>query len=256
VRRLELIETPVPSSPVPRAELDEWRDRFGLVAGITERGANGFSLAWRAPDEAAETVTDRCRAFRDAMRPGFTALQMAAQCHGTSVAWHSDVGPGWHVVDDVDGHATAQEGVLLAVSVADCVPVYLSVRDGAAFALLHAGWRGVAAGVLEAGLAVLKRRARAWPADVVMHCGVAICAECYQVGPEVIRAVDGRPARKRGRLDLRLALARHAEAAGIREISLSPLCTSCDGDRFYSHRASAAGSGRQLAYLGRPARSD
>lgn len=255
VRRAELTEAPVAGSPVPRLELDAWAARFGLVAGVTTRGTGTppFSLALRAPDEPAGAVQERLRRFRDAMRPRFTAVQMAHQVHGVHVAWHEAVAPGFHVLDDADGHATAAPGLLLAVSVADCVPVYCAARDGAAVALLHAGWRGAAAGALEAGLERLRRHAGARPADVVVHLGVAICGSCYEVGPEVVRAVEGRDVPGKSRLDLRAALGRRAEAAGVREVSVSPLCTVCDGDRFFSHRGSAGGSGRQLAYLGRPA---
>lgn len=256
VRRSELIEAPLAGSPVPRAELDEWAARFGVVAGVTERGASipPFSLALRAPDESAEVILERFRGFRAAMRPAFPAVQMAHQVHGAHAAWHEAVAPGWHVLDDADGHATSEEGVLLAVSVADCVPIYLVSRDGAALALLHAGWQGTAAGILEAGLERLRRHAGVRAADVVLHCGVAICGSCYEVGPEVVRAVEGRAVRGKARLDLRAALGRRAEAAGVREISRSPLCTMCDADRFFSHRGSGGGSGRQIAYLGRPAR--
>ena len=250
-RRSELIEGPVPDSPVPRAELDEWRERFGLVAGITQRGAGevpySLGLSASAP---AERVMSRFRAFRAAMRPSFSALQMAHQVHGPEVAWHESVAAGWHVRDDVDGHATRQPGLLLAVTVADCVPVYLAAHDGRAVALVHAGWKGTAAGVLEQGLDTLRRIGGVLPADVVVHCGVAICGNCYEVGPEVIRAVEGRTVRGKTMLDLRAVLARRAEAAGVREISVSPLCTSCDADRFFSHRASGGDGGRQIAYLG------
>jgi len=252
-RRSELIEAPVPDSPVPRAELDEWRERFGLVAGITERGPDlaSFSLGLSAGDPA-DVVMDRFRAFRAAMRPAFTALQMAYQAHGRDVVWHEGVAAGWHVRDDVDGHATMQPGLLLAVTVADCVPVYLAARDGRAAGLLHAGWKGTAAGVLESGIAVLGHIGGVLAEDLVVHLGVAICGRCYEVGPEVISAVEGRSVREKTTLDLRGALARRAEAAGVREISVSPLCTNCDRDRFFSHRASGGDGGRQIAYLGRP----
>ena len=251
-RRAELVEAPIPDSPVPRAELDEWRERFGLVAGITQRGAGvPFSVGLSAADPA-EQVSARLRAFRAAMRPGFDALQMAHQVHGNEVVWHERVAPGWHVRDDVDGHGTAQAGLLLAVTVADCVPVYLAARDGRATALVHAGWRGTAAGILEMGIELLRRRADVTAPDVVVHCGVAICGQCYEVGPEVIAAVEGRTVKGPTLLDLRRALARRAEAAGAREISVSPLCTSCDRDRFFSHRGSGGDGGRQIAYLGKP----
>jgi YfiH family protein len=255
VRRTELIEVPVPGSPVPRAELDEWRERFGLVAGITERGGGEpfFGLGLTASRDASALVMERFRAFRAALRPAFTALQMAHQVHGRDALWHQEVAPGWHVRDDADAHATAQRGLLLAVTVADCVPVYLAARDGRAIALVHAGWKGVAGGVLESAMDLLRRVGGVLAEDLVVHCGVAICGDCYQVGPEVVRAVEGRVVRGRTMLDLREALARRAEGAGVREISISPLCTSCDAGRFFSHRASGGDGGRQIAYLGRPA---
>jgi len=189
----------------------------------------------------------RFRAFRAAMRPRFLALQMAHQVHGRDIVRHVGVVAGWHVRDDVDGHLTAQRGVLLAVTVADCVPVYITLDDGSAIALLHAGWKGTAAGILEAGIAALSARPPVRPS---VHLGVAICGNCYEVGPEVIEAVEGRRVPGKSQLDLRAVLARRAEAAGVQDITISSWCTSCDRDRFFSHRGSGGDGGRQIAYLG------
>jgi YfiH family protein len=249
----ELCESAVADRAVPQAELGEWRERFGIVAGITERGVgDGFSLGF-CTAEPVETVMGRWRSFRDAFRPGFGALQKSHQVHGATVLWHEGVGQGWHVADAADGHATVQQGLLLGVTVADCVPVYLTSRDGAAVALLHAGWRGTAGCILEAGVRLLHERAKVSPADVVMHCGVGICGPCYEVGEEVGRAVLGPGAKPgRQRLDLRAVLAGQAEALGVGEVTISPLCTSCDHHRFFSHRASGGKDGRMIAYLGIP----
>jgi YfiH family protein len=242
-------ERSISDPQVPRAELVEWRERFGLVAGITERGsaAAPFSLGLSATDPA-EQVMARFRAFRAAMRPGFQALQMAHQVHGRAIVRHDHIAEGWHVRDGVDGHITAQPGLLLAVTVADCVPVYLTRDDGSAVALLHAGWKGTAAGILEAGIAAL---AVMPSCRLAVHLGVAICGRCYEVGPEVVQAVEGRTVLGKSHLDLRAALARRAEAAGVKDISISSLCTNCDRGRFFSHRGSGGDGGRQIAYLGR-----
>jgi YfiH family protein len=239
---------------VPRAELVEWRERFGVVAGITERGPDGgFSLGL-ASREPVGAVVERWRALRQAVRPAFPALQRAHQVHRTTVKLHDGVAPGWHEADDADGHITRQRGLLLTVSVADCVPIYLITTDATAVALLHAGWRGTAGGMLEAGLRRLCEVSNSSPGDVAMHCGVAICDSCYEVGEEVARAVLGPSARPgKQHLDLRAVLAAQAEELGVREVSVSPLCTSCHRDRFFSHRARADG-GRMVAYLGMPLR--
>jgi len=237
---------------VPRAELAEWRERFGLVAGLTVRGGNGgFSLGLQT-EEAVGQVMGRWRAFLHAVRPAFPAFQMARQVHSATVAWHEGVGAGWHLAEEVDGHATAQRGLLLGVTIADCVPVYLAARDGGAFALLHAGWRGIAAGILERGVGLLASRCGVKPGDVAIHLGVGICGGCYEVGPEVVHAIEGRRAGGPTGLDLRDALSARAARLGLRGITRSPHCTACSRDRFFSHRGSAGHDGRMVAYLGRP----
>ncbi len=237
---------------VPRAELAEWRERFGLVAGLTVRGGNGgFSLGLQT-EEPVGQVMGRWRAFLHVESRQFPAFQMARQVHSAKVAWHEQVSDGWHVAEEIDGHATRQRGLLLGVTIADCVPIYLAARGGEAVALLHAGWRGVAAGILERGVGLLASRSGSGAADVVVHLGVGICGGCYEVGPEVVRAVEGRVVRGPSSLDLRDALAARAARLGVREITRSPHCTACSRDRFFSHRGSAGHDGRMVAYLGRP----
>lgn len=236
---------------VPRFALDEWRERYGVVAGITARGdgpGRGFDLGlWT--DAPVGDVMSRWRAFR-AAEPGFTAVVLGNQVHRTEISWHERA-EGWLQVDGVDGHATATPGVLLTVTVADCIPVYLLAPSAPAIALLHAGWRGAAAGILERGVRLLAARAGCAPADMVMHCGIGICGECYQVGPEVLEAFalrgDGRGP---WQLDIRERLAEQAGALGIGEVSRSTWCTAHHRPLFYSHRASGGSDGRMVAYLG------
>lgn len=245
-------ETFLADPMVPRAELVEWRDRFGLVAGLTVRGGNGgFSLGLQT-EEPVGQVMGRWRAFLHAVHPQFPAFQMARQVHSAAVAWHEQVEPGWHVAEDIDGHATGQHGLLLGVTIADCVPVYLAARGGELFALLHAGWRGVAAGILERGVGLLASRCGVGAGDVAVHLGVGICGSCYEVGPEVVLAVDGRRVPGAAPLDLRDVLAERAARLGVRDLTRSPFCTACSRDRFFSHRGSAGHDGRMVAYLGRP----
>jgi hypothetical protein len=236
--------------PVPAVELAEWADRYGLTAGITTRDG-GFNLGLLTPDPAAD-VLGRWRVFAAAMTPGFPSIVAGLQVHGQAVARHHAPGPGWTILDGVDGHATAAAGVLCCVSVADCVPVYLAHPRSGTVALLHVGWRGAASGMVEAGLAALRDLGVARVAEIVMHCGIAICGSCYEVGPEVISAVTGAPAVRPAQLDLRANLAARAAAAGVGAVSISPFCAAHDADRFFSHRRSGGTDGRMLAYLGRP----
>lgn len=256
----QLRESPAGDPVVPRLELAEWAERYGIVAGVTTRP---LSLGlWS--DESVGQVMGRWRAFRAAFAPAFPAVVLSHQVHGTVVRWHAGRPDGWLLLDGVDGHATAERGVLLTITVADCVPVYLAAPDKGAIALLHAGWRGTAGRILERGIGLLKERAFVRTADIVMHCGVGICGSCYEVGSEVAQALaDAR--RERGedggerfppdavaRFDLRAVLAQQAAELGVTRLSASPWCSAHDRRHFFSHRASGARDGRMVAYVGQP----
>lgn len=240
-----LSETAVRDAAVPRLELTEWAERYGLVAGVTTRPSS-LGL-WS--DEPVGQVMGRWRAFRTAFALRFPTVVLSHQVHGTEVRWHESLPEGWLILDGVDGHTTSQRGVLLTVTVADCIPVYLAVPQKGVIALLHAGWRGTAAGILARGVETLARRGAVTSSDIVMHCGVGICGECYEVGPEVAGrfGLSGTV-----HLDLRVALTQQARELGIQEVSSSPWCSAEEHGRFFSHRASGGRDGRMVAFLGRP----
>ena len=250
-----LRESPAPLAGLPLYELAAWRERFGVIGGITARGeaaGRGFDLGlWSA--EPVGAVMTRWRQLRQS-EPRLGGTLLGSQVHGADVRWHDGAEPGWLQVDGVDGHATAAQGVRLCVTVADCVPVYLLVPDQRAAALLHAGWRGTAAGILERGVSLLRARLGCAAASIVAHMGVGICGACYEVGAEVMRGC-GHAAEGPGpwHIDLRAELASRAGALGLGDVTVSPWCSAHDRPRFYSHRASAGADGRMVAFLGWPA---
>jgi len=130
--------------------------------------------------------------------------------------------------------------------------VYLAAPQKQVVALLHAGWRGTAAGILERGVDVVKRLGFVRASDIVMHCGVGICGNCYEVGSEVLSQFSGRAETAPGHVDLRAALAQQGRALGIGAITLSPWCSAHDREHFFSHRASGGRDGRMIAYAGLP----
>jgi YfiH family protein len=241
-------EAPVPG-PVPRFELKEWRAETGLVAGITGRGVApgpGFDLGLWSESPVGETMR-RWRAFRQTYSD-FDSVMLGQQVHGVEVMTASP-GRGWLQVEGIDGWVTTTPGVLLTVTVADCIPVYLAAPRGVA--LLHAGWRGTAGGILGRGVERLCAVAGADMGDISMHCGVGICGACYEVGSEVMLGC-GAPAEGPGpwHLDLRERLAAQAAGLGIAQVTLSTWCSAHHRDRFYSHRASGGRDGRMVAFLG------
>jgi copper oxidase (laccase) domain-containing protein len=133
----------------------------------------------------------------------------------------------------------------MAVTVADCVPVFLAHPSGAV-AALHSGWRGTVARITEKALVALAELGlRA--GEVGLHCGPAICGACYEVSPDVYGRLTGRAVDRPTTVDLRAIIVEHARALGVRQTSISPLCTRCDNARFFSHRAGDAG--RQLGVI-------
>jgi copper oxidase (laccase) domain-containing protein len=113
-------------------------------------------------------------------------------------------------------------------------------------ALLHSGWRGTAAGILDRALDAFQARGRSL-AELVVHMGPAICGRCYEVSPDVYARLTGRDAGAPATVDLRALLADRARSRGATQVSVSGYCTRCDNDRLFSHRA--GDSGRQLGVI-------
>ncbi len=235
---------------VPRFELAEWRSTYGVVAGITGR-AGAFDLGLTSPDPM-RIVMDRWTTFLECHNSGFSGVVVSFQPHGSAVGVHRSRWQGVTVASGLDGHATDVPGVLIGVTVADCIPVYLLHPGTGAVAVLHAGWRGIVAGILEHGIETLCDLASATVDELLMHCGVGICGACYEVGPEVYQEVTGCGASASGPLDLRTILSDRALARGLTQVTTSAWCSAHDEDRFYSHRASGGVAGRMLAYIGHP----
>ena len=245
-----LRERPITTFGVPRYELVQWAESYGIVAGVTgrDRGCD-YGLPGGA---AADLVLARWRQLGSELAAGFAGTVVSRQTHGSAIGIQEGRVEGLLVKEGLDGHVTTTSGVLLAVTVADCVPVYLVHPASGAVGLLHAGWKGVAAGIIEHGIEHICRVAAAAPGEIVIHCGVSICGGCYQVGPEVYRRVTGIPVADATELDLRTNLVDRALAVGVGKATASSWCTAHDRDRFYSHRASGGGAGRMAAYIGRP----
>lgn len=237
---------------IPRYEVPGWRERFGVVAGITGRGnepGRGFDLGLWSREPVGE-VMSRWRAFRRDL-PDFPGVALGNQVHGVEVM-SAEFASGWMQVEGIDGWITTAPGILLTVTVADCIPVYL-VAPGKGVALLHAGWRGTAGGILKRGIERLVEGTGSSVSRIVMHTGIGICGACYEVGYEVLEGC-GVPAEGSGpwHIDLREQLAHQAERLGVTAVTSSTWCSAHDRSSFYSHRASGGTDGRMVAYLGIP----
>jgi YfiH family protein len=142
---------------------------------------------------------------------------------------------------EADGQATALPGVAPVVLVADCLPIAIA-GDGAV-AMLHAGWRGLAGGVIAEGVRALRELGASGPLAAAVGPGAGVC--CYEVGEEV-HAEFGPGFRSGRNLDLKAIARSQLEGAGIEEVHDTRLCTLCGDPRlFFSHRRDAGVTGRQ-----------
>jgi YfiH family protein len=138
-----------------------------------------------------------------------------------------------------DGLWTDEPGVPMLKLTADCVPIALARTEGEpALALLHAGWRGLAEGIVAAGVSALGG------GRLAAAVGPAIGPCCYEVGTEVAELFDADLLRGRN-LDLWSAAERALIAAGVAEVERFDLCTACGADLFFSHRREEGRTGRQ-----------
>jgi len=207
---------------------------------FTERAHGNLSSVGGDGAEEAGAARERLRT-----RIGVERLARGYQEHGTIVrrvlaiphAQPSELSEARP--PRADGQATALAGVGAMVLSADCLPVALGC-DGAV-AMLHAGWRGLAAGVLEQGVLALGELGAGDEIVAVIGPGAGVC--CYEVGPEVHHAFGGAH-RAGAHIDLRAIARERLLAAGALRVGDVDACTICDR-RFFSHRREGQRAGRQ-----------
>ncbi len=179
---------------------------------------------------------------------GLEAIAAGWQVHGARVATVAALGSGYVVAAaPADGQATRLPGVGVAVHAADCLPIALAGTGGVA--MVHAGWRGLAAGVIAAGVAALRELGVAGPLEAAIGPGAGGC--CYEVGDEVRAAFAGVPGAAVGRrVDLKAVARFELDRVGVERIADVRLCTIC-APACFSHRRDGPATGRQagIAWL-------
>lgn len=158
---------------------------------------------------------------------------------GTNLSAHQD--SARQPAFEADGYAVAAPALAAMVLTADCIPVALGCEG--AVAALHAGWRGLAGGVLEEGVRALREVGGV--GEVFALVGPCAGACCYEVGEEV-HATFGGAHRDDRSIDLRAIAHDRLLAAGVAQVRDVAACTICD-ERYFSHRREGALAGRQAA---------
>jgi purine-nucleoside/S-methyl-5'-thioadenosine phosphorylase / adenosine deaminase len=226
------------------AELPGARAAFSTrIGGVSAIPFDSLNLGFLSGDDRDSVIENRQRlAAALGLEPG--RIVAGLQVHGAGVAVHAGpqapgpfAEPGSAAPSEADGHVVAEPRLAALVFVADCLPVALAGPGGVA--MLHCGWRGLAAGIVRGGVeAVGATHAAIGP-------GIGPC--CYGVGEEVLDAFgdlgDGIASARM--LDLPEVARRLLSRAGVERIESAGLCTSCDAGNFFSHRRDRGRTGRQ-----------
>ena len=205
------------------------------LGGVSEPPFDSLNLG-RWTDDDPEAVEENRRRLLELT--GCEVFAQGRQVHGATVAREAEG------LVDADGQATARRGVAAVVLTADCLPILLA-NDGAV-AAVHAGWRGLAEGVVEEGLRAMQELGSGAITSVI---GPAACGRCYEVGDEVREAFGLAPLGRPAPIDLKAIARDKLERAGaaVRDVGL---CTMHD-DPFFSHRADGGRTGRQAGVVWR-----
>ncbi len=239
-------------------------DLPGVEHGFATR-LGGVSVGTRASlnfgikgGDPLENVLENQRRLCQRLGLSPERLYRQTQVHGRAVqlvAGGDDAGSVWE--GESDAMVTGTHGCALGVVTADCVPLLLaSRRDGRrAVAAVHAGWRGIVGGVIQAALARLTASFGCAPEDLAAATGPCIGPCCYEVGEEVAGqfseipgAVVSQGDGRRPHLDLPAAVSRVLAEQGV-AVSHAGLCTRCREDLFYSYRRDASGTGLQMSVI-------
>ena len=240
--------------------------RDGLVHAIFTR-QGGVSQRPFATLNVGRSVGDDPAAVAENLRRicahlGVSADQIVTpyQVHGNRVAVVTAPDAG-RVIPNTDGLVTAAPGVVLLLRFADCQPVLLYDPAHQALGLVHAGWRGVAQGIVRRAVEAMQAAFGTRPGELIAGLGPAIGPCCYTVGHDVAAAMgyalpDWRQVMAprdddSWRFDLPAANAQQLDAAGVEQIEQAGLCTASHQDEFYSHRGDNGRTGRfaVVAYL-------
>lgn len=224
----------------------DWPAPPGVVAfttlrrgmGVSQAPFDAFNLGARCGDEAAAVVANRERLIDEFSLPA--PPHWLRQVHGTQAVRVTQPHPGAEE-PEADAAIASDAGTVLAILTADCLPVVFATADGE-IAAAHAGWRGLAAGVLENTVAALPAPA----GRVLAWLGPAAGPQAYEVGEEVFDAFVSRDARAQPafaatrpghwRVDLYALARQRLRDAGVEQVYGGGLCTISDPQRFYSHR--------------------
>lgn len=230
--------------------MDSTAPNPGILQVPLPNGLVCFADASASPSGADERqLAEAARAHLEGRLGRTLPVLYALQQHGAVTflyAPRNPLAPGAHEVGRCDGLITAEPGVGLVVRNADCLPVALA--GGGALAMLHAGWRGLAADILGRAMKRLEGELGVSPGQVTAVIGPGVGPCHYEVGPEIEAALQGNATdesgwRSEGQVDLTRYAAARLRSLGVRSVQTTSVCTACS-PHHYSYRRDGTEAGR------------
>lgn len=226
---------------------------FGIStrAGGASAAPYGLNLSFRVGDAESDVRANR-ELFFGALEIPLDRLAIPTQIHGSVVRYARL--PGNY--EECDGLVTRERGIYLAVSVADCVPVFLYDPVRQAVAAIHAGWRGSRMGIVLKGIDAMREECGSAPEQLMAVVGQSAGVCCYEIGEDVAREFDAvfvlRNPGKKPHLDLHAHTLDALVRAGLlrERIELATSCTICHPAEFHSYRRERERSGRMMGVIG------
>lgn len=220
--------------------------------GVSRSPYTSLNLAEHVGDDPNAVAANRAILFQET---GLTELRYCRQVHGTDVVNVVDQAqPTSALPPEADALVTAQRDVPLAIFTADCVPIFIVDVTTPAIGIAHAGWRGTFTRIAVNALARMKTLFGTVAANCQIHLGPSIQKCCYTVSAELLTQFTdhfGSTVASGTNLSLQSANVNQLVEVGVSRtaISVSPFCTACRTDLFYSHRAEAGQTGRMLSFI-------
>ncbi len=233
------------------------------IAGVyTGQALNGVVMATstRRIGSAGYDRVEKLKEFAALLEINPHTFVFSRQVHGDRIheITHPQTGETFVKLDGVDAMITPIPGVMLSVFTADCVPVFFADPVRRIVAIAHCGWKGTLRNLTRKVIQrFLKSGCRV--NDLHVHIGPAICGSCYEVSPELIhqfKKAFGNESEERGFirgrcLDLKLLNMWQAQQEGVQSerLAVSPFCTKCRNDLFYSYRTEGDRAGRMISTI-------
>ena len=222
------------------------------TGGVSHAPYTSLNLAEHVGDDAKAVTANRKIFFQ---QTGIKDVRYCHQVHGNRVI-NVDDNTEVFLEDppEADALVSASRGVAVGIFTADCVPIFILDIKTPAIGIAHAGWRGTFSRIAVNTLTEMKARFGTAVANCRIHLGPSIQRCCYTVSTELLTQFAenfGSTVHDGTNLSLHAANVSQLVEAGlpVASISISPFCTACRTDLFYSHRAENGQTGRMLSYI-------